>query len=207
MEQKARYILEQVGRLYRRYGIKSVTMDDVARELGISKKTLYEHFRDKEDLVRRVLMNEFDRHRCVLEENMAQRQQNAIESLFEVYKMTNAMLRDFNPSMGYDLRKYYPRLFIRIRDLWRKRVLESVRDNLTRGKKEGLYRKELNSALIAKLHVARAESMLDNDLFTPEEIASMKLFHEVFVYHLHGILSHKGRIFFERNFDQFKSTL
>jgi len=207
MEQKARFILEQVGKLYRRYGIKSVTMDDVARELGRSKKTLYQHFRNKEDLLRKVLLNEYERHRCILAESTTGRPQNAIEELFEVYKMTSAMLRDFNPSMSYDLRKYYPRLFVQIRDLWRKRVLESALDNLDKGKKEGLYRKELNSGIIAKLHVSRAESMHDNDLFSPEELGSIKMFHEVFVYHLNGILSHEGRSFFEMHFDQFKSTL
>jgi AcrR family transcriptional regulator len=207
MEEKSRVILEQVGKLYRRYGIKSVTMDDVARELGISKKTLYQHFRDKEDLVRKVMLNEYERHRCVLSGSTAGRPQNAIEELFGVYTMTSAMLRDFNPSMGYDLRKYYPRLFVQIRDRWRKRILASALDNLNKGKKEGLYRKELNSRIIARLHVSRAESLLDNDLFTPEELASMKMFHEVFVYHLNGILSHKGRTFFEKHFDQFKSSL
>ena len=86
-------------------------------------------------------------------------------------------------------------------------MFKSVYNNLTQGKKEGLYRKEINSNIIAKLHVYRTESLLDNDMFTQEELTSFKMFHEIFVYHLHGILSQEGRRFFESNFDKFKATL
>ena len=206
MNPKAIFILEQVGRLYRRYGIKSVTMDDVASHLGVSKKTIYEFFSDKEDLVRQVLLFEHD-YRCGFLSAIENKKFNAIEELFEVYKMINAMLREFNPSMEYDIRKYYPNLFLKIREIRRKRMFESVYNNLNQGKKEGLYRKELNSKIIAKVHVFRNENLLDNDMFTQEELTSLKMFHEIFVYHLQGILSHEGRTFFENNFDKFKATL
>ncbi|MDP1622916.1 MAG: TetR/AcrR family transcriptional regulator [Bacteroidales bacterium] len=206
MDPKARYILEQVGKLYHRYGIKSVTMDDVAKQLGISKKTIYEFFSDKEDLVKQVLLFEHD-HYCGFLNAIEDKQANAVEELFEVYKMMNAMLIEFNPSMEYDIRKYYPNLFLKIREIRRKRMYDSVYNNLNQGKKEGLYRKELNSKTIAKLHVSRTESLLDSDMFTQEELTSLDIFHEIFLYHLHGILSHKGRTFFENNFEKFKATL
>jgi TetR/AcrR family transcriptional regulator, cholesterol catabolism regulator len=206
MNPKAHSILEQVGKLYHRYGIKSVTMDDVAKQLGISKKTIYEFFSDKEDLVKQVLLFEHD-HRCGFLQAIEGRKLNAIEELFDVYKMINNMLREFNPSMEYDIRKYYPSLFLKIREVRRKRMFESVYNNLNKGKKEGFYRKDLNSRIIAKLHVFRTENALDNDMFTQEELTSFKMFHEIFVYHLYGIISHEGRIFFESNFDKFKATL
>lgn len=206
MNPKALSILEQVARLYHRYGIKSVTMDDVAKHLGISKKTIYDYFSDKEDLVSQVLLYEHDQN-CVFLNLISDKEQNAIESLFGVYKMINMMLKDYNPSMVYDVRKYYPNLFNKIREIRRKRMYESVFDNLNQGKKEGLYRKELNSKIIAKLHVFRTESLFDTDMFTQEELTSLKMFHEIFVYHLNGILSQQGRTFFENNFDKFKATL
>lgn len=206
MNSKALNILAQVHKLYQRYGIKSVTMDDVAKHLGISKKTLYEHFRDKQDLVRNVLMAEHD-NRCGSLTAIVDQQLNAIEELFEVYKMLNTMFREYNPSMEFDLRKYYPDLFTEIKEIRRKRMFESVLNNINKGKKEGLYRKELNSKIIAKLHVFRTESLFDNDMFTSEELTSFKMFHEVFIYHIQGILSHEGRSFFEINFDKFKSSL
>ena len=206
MDPKARQILDQVGKLYHRYGIKSITMDDVAKHLGISKKTIYEFFRDKEDLVNQVLFFEHE-HNCVFLDAIEEKKLNAIEEVFEVYKMINAMFRDYNPSMEYDIRKYYPGLFLKMREIRRSRMFESVHNNLVKGKKEGLYRKELDSKIIAKLHVFRMETLLDNDMFTQEELNSFRMFHEIFVYHLFGILSHEGRIFFENNFDKFQATL
>jgi len=206
MNPKALTILIQVKRLYQRYGIKSVTMDDIATHLNISKKTIYEYFTDKEDLVKQVLMLEHE-SRCTRLGEIEGHQYNAIEELFEVYKMINLTVKEYNPSMEYDIRKYYPDLFMKIREIRRKRLFESSYSNMTKGKKEGLYRKELNAKIIAKLHVFRTENLLDNDMFTLEEISSFKMFHELFVYHLQGILSHEGRIFFENNFDKFKSTL
>lgn len=203
MESKILQILEQVRKLYHRYGIKSITMDDVAKNLNISKKTVYEYFKDKEDLVSKVMMLEH-KHRCDCFAEIEKKDLNAIEELFEVYKMINGMFKDYNPSMEYDIRKYYPDLSARIKEIRRKGMFDAVLKNLNKGKKEGLYRKELNSRIIVKLHIFRNENLLENDLFPMEELTSFKVFHEIFVYHLQGVLNHKGRAFFEANFEKFK---
>jgi TetR/AcrR family transcriptional regulator, cholesterol catabolism regulator len=206
MEDKVLHILEQVTRLYQRYGIKSVTMDDVASHLCISKKTLYEYFSDKEDLVRQVLSHGHAQH-CKIIEEIENRGLNAIEELFEVYKMINTMFRDYNPSMDYDVRKYYPSLYIEVKATWRKKMYDAAFNNTMKGIQEGLYRTEIDAAIIAKMHVARTESLFDSDLFTMEELTSFKIFHEGFVYHLYGILNKDGRSFFESNFGKFKASL
>ncbi|MGA3013882.1 MAG: TetR/AcrR family transcriptional regulator [Bacteroidales bacterium] len=206
MDEKTIHILEQVRRLYYRYGIKSVTMDDVAKHLSISKKTLYEYFTDKEDLVRNIVMLDYKNRHNFFQE-IRNKNLNAIEELFEVYRMINTMFRDYNASMEYDVHKYYPELFTQVRELRRKRMYDTMYNNMNRGKKEGLYRKELNSKIIARLLVFKVENMFDNDIFTMEELASVKVFNEVFVYHLQGILNEKGRNFFEKNFTRLKQEL
>ena len=206
METRTLHILEQVSKLYGRYGIKSVTMDDVARHLCISKKTLYEHFKDKEDLVRSILFLEHGIQNKMHNEILA-RDLNAVEELLEVYNLIHTRFRDYNPSMEYDVRKYYPDLHINIREVRRKNMFESFLNNMNKGKKEGLYRKELNTRIIAKLHVFRVENLYENDLFSIEELISFHVFHELFVYHLHGILSAKGLTFFKKNFKKFKASL
>lgn len=206
MNPKARHILQQVRLLYFRYGIKSVTMDDAARHLGISKKTLYEHFRDKEDLVGAVLMNDHEQG-CSVMDHIEKNNFNAVEELFEVYKILNEWYKEYNPSMVYYIRKYYPGLFAKIRKIRRERILTSSVANIEKGKQEGLYRKEIDTLLLAKLHVLRIECLFESDIFTLEEATSMTLMHELFVYHIYGILSHEGRLFFEENFDRFRATL
>lgn len=201
MDEKVLHIIEQVRKLYQRYGIKSVTMDDVAKQLCISKKTLYEHFKDKEDLVRQVLLLEHERigkyFRAIEKEDS-----NALEEILEVLKLIHTMYRDYNPSMEYDIRKYYPDLYTRIREIRRKRMFESSYRNLNKGKREGLYRKEMNSRIIARLQVFITENMFDNDLFSIEEITSLKVYKEMFFYHIYGILSQKGLTLFEENYSR-----
>lgn len=204
MGKNCRQILEIVCKIYERYGIKSVTMDDVAKHLCISKKTLYEYFTDKKDLVTQVMLMEHERWFGILRENEA-KGHNAIEELFEVYKVLKEMFRHYNPSMEYDLRKYYPDLSMKLREIRRKMIYESGYRNMTRGKKEGLYRKELNSKIIAKLHLFKWENMVDSDMFSIPELTSFKVFHEIFVYHMNGIMSPKGRFFFEKNFKKFRN--
>jgi AcrR family transcriptional regulator len=205
MEEKVLQILEKVRKLYYRYGIKSVTMDDVSSHLGISKKTLYEYFKDKEDLVRKVLLLKQDRVKAMFRE-IAGKNLNAVEELFEVYRILNELFKEYNPSMEYDIRKYYPDICSWDRDEHRKRMYETAYSNMIKGKREGFYRKDLDASVIARLQVSRVESMVNNDLFSMEELTSFKVFQEIFVYNLQGILSHKGREFFETNFEKIKSA-
>jgi AcrR family transcriptional regulator len=181
-------------------------MDDVAKHLGMSKKTIYDFFSDKEDLVNQVLIHEHE-HDCAFLNAINGRKLNAVEELFEVYKMINTMFKEYNPSMMFDVRKYYPDLFTKIRSIRRIKMYDSVFNNLNKGKEEGIYRMDMDSVIIAKLHVIRTESFFDNDIFTQDEMTSFKLFHEVFVYHLYGILNQEGRTFFEANFNKFKASL
>jgi TetR/AcrR family transcriptional regulator, cholesterol catabolism regulator len=206
MDDKTLHILEQVRRLYHRYGIKSVTMDDVAKRLFISKKTLYEHFADKEDLVKNVLLMDHQKRSSFFQE-IEKKKLNAVDEILEVYKVINTMFRDYNTSMEYDIRKYYPDLYYSVKEIRRKRMYETLFRNMNKGKREGLYRKDLNTKIISRLHVIRVENMYENDMFTIEELVSAKVFNEIFTYHMQGILSAKGRIYFEKNLSRLEEAL
>ena len=206
MNDKVQGILFHVSKLYHRYGIKSVTMDDVASHLCISKKTLYEYFNDKKDLVDQVLSSEHSAN-CRLFDDIIHRKLNAIEELFEMYKSIKKMIQEYTPSMDYDIRKYYPDLFMKIRDQRRKSLKENSFRNIQKGKEEGLYRKDLDADLVARFNLFRIENLVDNELFTADELNSFEVFHEMFVYHLYGIMSSKGKEFFEKNFGKFRETL
>jgi TetR/AcrR family transcriptional regulator, cholesterol catabolism regulator len=205
-KEKENRILIQVKTLYHRYGIKSVTMDDVAAHLCISKKTLYEYFKDKEELVEKVILLEQEKDQAFFRD-LQRMNRNAIEELLEAYKQIHTMYMEYNPSMNYDIRKYYPSLYTRIIRLWRSALYDNTLRNLVKGKKEGLYRSDLNTRIIAKLHVIRIETMFDHDLLTMEEVTSFKVFHEIFTHHLYGIVSKKGLDFLEKNFTRLRAGL
>lgn len=191
MIEETKNILERVSQLYHKYGIKSVTMDDVSRELGISKKTIYMHFSDKEELVGNVIDFMIEtRHNCMNE--IYEKELNAIDELFEVARQVNQMLREHNPAMEYDLKKYYPAAYEKVKQVKRKVMYDSVMNNLQKGIRQGIYRSEMNPDVIAKMHVARVEGMIESDVFTEEEFTRMDYFREIMIYHLRGIANEKG---------------
>lgn len=206
MNKNELFVLEKTERMYRRYGIKSVTMDDVARELGISKKTLYEYFNDKEDLIGKVLDQALVQHKNRLKVIEA-RNLNAVEEMLELYRMIHHMFIDYNPSMEYDIRKYYPSLFLKLREIRRKSIFTFAYKNLNKGKKEKLYRHNISTRIIARLQVFQVENLFDSDLFPIQEITTIKVFQEFFIYNLLGILSPEGRKFFNSHIQKLKASI
>lgn len=196
-------ILDKVGELYSRYGIKSITMDDLSHELGISKKTLYQYVTDKSDLVHKVTRNLMEKERekftRLLSKNF-----NAIEELIEVNHFIRNMIVNSNPSAEYDLKKYYPALFKEVRELKVSHMYASVLRNLKKGIKEGLYRKELNAEFIAMYYVARIESNMNFESFRSNPAQFKEYLIEVFIYHIRGISSKKGIEFLEQHIDDIK---
>lgn len=184
-------IILKASELFQKFGIKSVTMDDLARELAISKKTLYLYIKDKNDLVDKTVDLElFDRLDAI--DSILKSELNAIEQQFRINDYINEMLKGFSHSSEYDLRKYYPSLHSKIRKIKSTRMYDFVVENLKKGKKEGLYRKELNEEVIAKLYVARIESLTENNVFTLNECINPEFFLEILIYHIRGIANEKG---------------
>jgi AcrR family transcriptional regulator len=184
-------ILQRVRSLYRKYGIKSVTMDDVSRELGISKKTLYQYVQDKDELVHKVVDLELSSQYHHLIESCKENL-NAIEEIAEISYCINYMLKEFSAVTEHDLRKYYPDLYIRLRDVRRERILKFIQDNLVKGKNEGLYREDLNIEILSKLSLSHIDSMFESEIITITEFLNPKFFLEYFSYHLRGIVNAKG---------------
>jgi len=106
MDEKKLEILERAAAVYMKYGIKSVTMDDLARELGISKKTIYKFFSDKNELVSAIISMKVEMEQAVCS-GCAQHAENAIESMMSVTKVVTENIGNINPTVFYDLEKYH----------------------------------------------------------------------------------------------------
>ena len=191
MEHKLDEILEHVYSLYNRFGIKSITMDDVARELGISKKTLYQFVKDKADLVEKVMVMNAMRHGMEMAKITA-KNQNAIVELLEVNAYMNVMMKEQNPTLDYDLKKYYPAIHKKLNAESKKKMLEAIRKNLIKGQQEGIYRQDMDVDVICKIHMTRMEYRYSAETISPEELTSPRVIKEIFLYHLHGISNENG---------------
>lgn len=203
MNEKKLEIVKKVWELYRQYGIRSVTMDDVVKELGISKKTLYQYFNDKTEMVHDVMEYDYASKKQDFSECF-DKKDNAVEELINYSLVQLSMITSHRPSLIYDLKKYYPDLFNKFQDKKREQMLNGLLMNLQRGKAEGLYRKEINEELIARLNLTRVEGMLNSKLFRLEELMSKEFFREAFTYHAYGIVSDEGRKILEQNLDKLK---
>ena len=142
MEVQAR-ILDTAFNLFRQYGTRSITMDDIAIKMGISKKTLYAHFADKSDLVVNVISRHLKlmQDQCIESRNTSK---DAVEELFLVMKMLEEKLRNMNPVVMMDLQKFHAKAFQLFEEHKNVFLMQTVRENLERGIREGLYRPDID---------------------------------------------------------------
>lgn len=191
MNEKRLEIMERASLVYMKYGIKSITMDDLARELGISKKTIYEHFTNKDELICSIMemKTEMDQALCL---NCAQQSENAIDDLIRTIEIVTTEIGNINLSIFYDLHKYHTKAWEILENHKWQFVLDMIRANIQRGISEGLYRKDLDSEVIARLYVGSIELILNPSIFAWPDFTFDKLFRKMLHFHIRGMASDKG---------------
>ncbi len=190
-------ILNIVLKLYTRYGIKSVTMDDVSRELGISKKTLYQFVHDKNELVGKVIDYQC-KERMLYMKSLNLDNLPALKEVVEVSKMINKTISEFNPSFQYDLSKYYMSIYKKMMKINRDSMAESMLHNIKKGKAEGYYRQNLNEDIIVNMHIANVENLANIGFYSSRKESPEEVQKELFAYHMHAILTAEGLREYER---------
>ncbi|MFZ1679181.1 MAG: TetR/AcrR family transcriptional regulator [Saprospiraceae bacterium] len=189
--------LERVESLFMRYGIKSITMDDVARDLGISKKTLYQMVESKDALVVKVLGHHISREKtqCVC---LVKDSSNAIEEIFNIMDTNSQELAQMKTNILNDLQKYHRDAWLMIRNFQYDFVLKIICENLTRGRNEGYYRDDFDIDIVAKLHLSTAFNLFDEQIFPAASTPKITLFKEYMMHFLHGIVSAKGLAYIKK---------
>lgn len=188
---KMEELIPKITELFLRYGVKSVTMDDIARELGISKKTLYLHFMDKKDVVMKSIEHTLKHQKCMMDQLSEQSFDNAIDVLMKVSQQLITTQNKVNQNVNYDLQKYYPEAWEKIRIFRQDHVFNSIKQNINRGIEEGVYRTDFNVDVICYLYVSHIENSY-TELIVKTEIPFEELLKTLFMYHIRGIASAKG---------------
>lgn len=184
-------ILHKASEMFLNLGFKSVTMDDIAAELGMSKKTIYSHFSTKLKLVEATtffVMDNVNKAIC----SICSGNLNPIDEVFTIKSVINNQLKNEKSSPHYQLQKYYPKIFKQLKDKQFDSVNECVVENLNRGIAEGYYRKEINIDLITRFYFSGNMSLTNNDIF-PLSTYSMSALKDAFLeYHIRAIATEKG---------------
>lgn len=191
MDEKLKEILEKVGEIFMRYGIKSVTMDDLARQLGVSKKTLYKYVSDKRDLVDKTFEVFMEQDKCMIDD-ICTKGMNAIDELFEISENVTSHIKDIHPSIFYDLQKYYPESWNHFTNYKHDFVCDCIERNLNKGIEEGLFRDNMNVEIIARNYVYRMDDIFNPEIYPPSKFKYAEVYLEIFRYHIRGIASPKG---------------
>lgn len=184
-------ILDKATDMFLTLGFKSVTMDDIASEMGISKKTIYQHFSNKDSLVKATTSNLFEKISCGIDEIILAGK-NPIEELFTIKDFVVQNLKDENTSPIYQLQKYYPRIHKSLMIKQFEKMGSCVVENLEKGISLGLFRKDIDKKLISRFYFAGMTSIKDVEIFNPKEFSPREVQLKYLEYHLRGICTPKG---------------
>jgi len=197
MDEKLDRILSESLRLFKKNGIRSVSMDDISKELGMSKKTIYQYFANKTELLEKVLsyFHEKERIPCIGEDTA---NMNAIDILLAVSRYVSIQLNDMNPINAYELQKYYPTIYREFIIRKRDHVFEQVKQNFEQGIAEGIYRIDLDVELVARLYIQKLVDVHDPEFLSSVNFGFEKVFLVMFDNHIRGIANAKGLAYYEK---------
>lgn len=184
-------ILSRSEQLFMRLGIKSVTMDDVSKELGISKKTLYQHFENKDQLVEEVITTHVEREKACIDE-IAEGAKDALEEMVKIGVLLASTIEDVSPSTLFDLQKYYFKTWEILMKNQDERIVNSIIQNIEKGIAGGYYREDVNAEVIARIY-AKATYMIVDEIANPNsQFTRKEMIWELHNYHIHAIATPKG---------------
>lgn len=191
MEPKER-ILAKAHELFSRYGIRSVSMDDIATQLGISKKTVYQYYTDKNELVDAVFSHimEGNKEHC----NVCREEgKNAIDEVVRSFEMVQDLLSQMHPSVLFDMQKYHPVTYRKFEEYRSGFLYRIIRQNIEAGIKEGLYREDIDVDVLARYRLHSIMLGFDANVFPGNKTDLLYIEEQLMLHFLHGIATPKGQ--------------
>jgi AcrR family transcriptional regulator len=199
MEEKESHdkILNGATELFRKYGVRSITMDDIAHHLGISKKTIYQYFADKDDIVTLGTRMHLTNERKMFE-RVSKEAKDAIEQMFSLTRCMNSNLKDSNASLIFDLQKYHARSWNLILEFKHGFLRELITDNLKAGIAQGYFRDDINVEVLSKIRLETVSLAHDDHIFPRDQYDLGELQMSLLDHFIHGIMTVKGKKIYKK---------
>lgn len=178
--------------LFKKHGIHFVSLDLIAKNLGISKKTIYNHFKNKEDIVYQCI-KQYIAERRAQNDAIMENSEHVIERLVIIIKTSLKQTAQFNPLMFEEVIRYYPDVARLLRGNQYKDSYSRFYKIIDRGKEEGLFKKHINSDIMTKVLLSQINLMMDFDTFPVDEYSREDLVEHVFFSLINGISTYKGQ--------------
>lgn len=190
-------ILRGAEELFLKYGIRSVSMDNIANHLGVSKKTLYQYFTDKDEIVESVTTLHLEAQALQMDQ-IRESSKNAIEELVGIAICLKENMRGMNPSLLFDMQKYHHKAW----SLWLKfkdnTIRKTIIANLDQGKTEGYFRPEINTQILATLRLENIQMVFDHTLFPHDKFSLTEVQMQVLEHFAYGLFTEKGKKLYEK---------
>ncbi len=184
-------IVNNAVELFIRSGIKAITMDDISAEAGVSKRTIYENFRDKDELLRACLVF-MDNHHAQETERVIAESTNTIDMVFRFLKHGIEAINSINPLFMTDMKKYHFRIWKETYIINSDKYLAQTFTILKKGINEGLFRKNIDIEIVAKLLNEQLTLMSDERIFPSFKYSKTTVFENIIINFFRGIATAKG---------------
>jgi len=185
-------ILEIASQQFSQYGIRAITMEDIARLAGISKKTIYQEFKDKKDLVKETFSMALDEDQLSIKQFMEE-EDGVIEHLLHTSKMVRERLATLNPMVLLEIQKYFPDVWEMFNEFKERIVVTDIVNVIEKGKVLGYFRPEINAKLLANMRIDQITAVMNPANFSNQDFNLVTLHMELMDHFLHGIFTEKGR--------------
>ena len=186
------YIIEESDKLFCQFGFKSVTMDDIAKHLGMSKKTIYQNFIDKNELVNILIANKLSHQNCRIID-CSVKAKDAVHEIFLMMADIKELMSNLNPKLFYDLQKYHPKAWLNFKNFKEKNLLINIKSNLERGLREGIYRSDINIDILSQLRLDYTNIVfIQHDHYTMNKYNIAQVMIEITQHFLYGVCNIKG---------------
>jgi len=194
-------IIQKATEMFLTLGFKSVTMDDIANEMGISKKTIYQHFTNKNDLVETCTLNLYEIISCGIDK-ICLEGKNPILEIFEIKNFVMQNIKGEKASPYFQLQKYFPKTFKSLKNKQFEKMETCVVKNLEKGILMGYYREDINVDFVSRIYYSGVNGIKDQEIFPAEQFQYSVLEQEYLNYHLRAIVTPKGLIELEKIINQ-----
>lgn len=184
-------ILKAAQSLFFKKGIRNVSVDEIATELKISKRTIYKYFENKDDIVFQLVKKHLEHHKTEILKLMKEAN-NIIEETMSIVECSSEMMNHINPVVFEDLKTFYPKSWYYLEEFKKDFVLSSITKGLIKGQKQGIIRKDINIKLMAYLRLSQINLLFDSTLLKEFNISFNELQHQLTKQFLYGICTEKG---------------
>jgi TetR/AcrR family transcriptional regulator, cholesterol catabolism regulator len=190
-------LLKGADELFMKYGLRSVSMDDIARHLGVSKKTIYQHFADKDEVVVSVAKSLMAKQREQFEV-IANSSKNAVEEMVKISFCLKEDMKNINPSVLFDMQKYHQAAWNEWLNFKQKYIRQNIIRSLKKGIAEGYFRDDINLNILAVMRLEQVQMAFDNSIFPRDQFNIPEVQAQLFDHFIYGVFTEKGKKLYEK---------